>query len=180
MTISLTTPVDLLRELFTVRGAGTLLRRGAVVHTPRSYTEVDIPRVAALLASAFGRPPVDAFFTRPVARIFLDESYRGIAIVADTPLGGYLTKFAVEREAQGEGIGRDVWNKMVADYPTVFWRARPHNPIVAWYERECDGLCRFPDWHVFWRGLPADKVPDAIAHALAQPVDIPTAAAIAE
>jgi acetylglutamate kinase len=93
----------------------------------------------------------------------------------DTPLGGYLSKFAVDREAQGEGMGRDLWEFFTDDYPTVFWRARPDNPIGAWYAKLCDGLMRFADWHVFWKGLPAERVPAAIEYALAQPVDIPQA-----
>jgi acetylglutamate kinase len=181
LTVTFTSPIDLLRELFTTRGAGTLLRRGAVVEVRRGFAEVDQPRLARLLESAFGRPPVDAFFTRPVTHIFLEDAYRGAAIVARTPeLGGYLTKFAVEREAQGEGIGRDLWEKMIAEYPTVFWRARPQNPIGAWYEKQCDGLCRFPEWHVYWRGLAPEKIPAAIQHALAAPVDILAPAAVPE
>ena len=56
--------------------------------------------------------------------------------------------------------------------PSVFWRARPTNPIVGWYTNVCDGLARRPDWHVFWKGLAAERIPNAIAYALAQPVDM--------
>jgi hypothetical protein len=178
--ITITSPIDLLRELFTARGAGTMVRRGAVVQRKRGIDEVDRGRLAGLIENAFGRPPVDAFFTRPVADIFLEENYRGAAILADTPLGGYLTKFVVEREAQGEGIGRDLWDDMLARHPVVFWRARPQNPIGAWYEKQADGLVRLPDWHVYWRGLAADQIPAAIQLALAAPVDIPAQAAVAE
>jgi acetylglutamate kinase len=94
-------------------------------------------------------------------------------VLRATALGPYLTKFAVDREAQGEGIGRDLWQRMVADHPTVFWRARPDNPISAWYVTECSGMARFPEWHVFWKGLEPAHIADAIAYALAQPIDIP-------
>ena len=59
-----------------------------------------------------------------------------------------------------------------AEFPTVFWRARATNPIGAWYTKLCDGLMRFPAWHVFWRGLAIEQVPAAVAFALAAPVDI--------
>jgi acetylglutamate kinase len=173
LTISVTAPLDLLRELFTVKGAGTMLRRGAVIERRGGLTELDRARLTALIASSFGRPPVDAFFERPVSRVYLEEAYRGAAVMIDTPLGAYLTKFAVEREAQGEGMGRDLWASMIADYPTVFWRARAENPIGAWYAKQCDGMMRFADWHVFWRGLPPERIPHTIAYALAAPVDIP-------
>jgi acetylglutamate kinase len=171
--VAITSPLNLFRELFTVKGAGTLLRRGAELHTHASLAEIDRDRLRALLASAFGQPPVDEFFSRPVARVYLEEGYRGVAVVADTPLGSYLTKFAVEREAQGEGMGRDLWERLVAEHPTVFWRARTENPIVAWYEQKCDGMMRFAGWNVYWKGLDAQRVPAATEYALAQPIDIP-------
>ncbi len=178
--ITVTSPIDLLRELFSARGAGTMIRRGAVIDVRPSYAEVDRARLASLIESAFGRPPREEFFSRPVSHLFLEEAYRGAAIVTRTPLGGYLTKFAVEREAQGEGIGRDLWGRMTAEYPSVFWRARPHNPVNAWYTQQADGLSRFSDWHVFWRGLSPEQIAPAIAYSLAAPVDIPPAAGVTE
>ena len=174
--VSVTSPLDLLRELFTTKGAGTLLRRGAVIEPRAGFAEVDLGRLRALLASSFGRPPREEFFqtaARAVPRIYLEEAYRGAAILFDTPLGAYLSKFAVDREAQGEGMGRDLWERVTADHPVIFWRARSDNPIAAWYAKLCDGLARFPEWHVFWRGIRPDQIPAAIEYALAQPVDIP-------
>jgi acetylglutamate synthase len=83
----------------------------------------------------------------------------------------YLNKFAVDRQAQGEGIGGDLWSVMTRDYPTFFWRARPSNPILAWYLKNADGVARLSDWHVFWRGLTVDQIEPAIRYALAAPVD---------
>jgi acetylglutamate kinase len=129
-------------------------------------------RLGALIASSFGRAPKGELFERPVSRIYLEEGYRGAALVIDTALGGYLTKFAVDREAQGEGMGRDLWEHLIVDYPTLFWRARPDNPINTWYARQADGLHRVGGWHLFWKGLSTQRIPEAIAFALAQPVDL--------
>lgn len=172
--VALTSPLDLLRELFTVKGAGTLMRRGAVIVKRRGLGDVDRPRLAALLESSFGRTPAESFYDQPIGDVYLEEAYRGAAVMMETPLGPYLSKFAVEREAQGEGLGRDVWEALTADYPRFFWRARAQNPIGAWYTKVCDGLSRFPEWHVFWRGLPSQDIPDAIAFALAAPKDFST------
>jgi len=170
---AVTSPLNLMRELFTFKGAGTLLRRGAVITRHAGLDGLDRERIGALVASSFGRPPIDAFFERPIARVYLEESYHGAAMVIDTPLGAYLTKFVVDREAQGEGMGRDLWEALTAEHKVVFWRARPDNPIVAWYDKLCDGTMRFADWNVYWKGLPAERVFDAITYALAQPIDIP-------
>jgi acetylglutamate kinase len=172
-TVAITSPLNVLRELFTVKGAGTLLRRGARIVRREGWDGVDLARLRELLASSFGRPLLDAFFATSPGRVYLDEDYRGCAILVDTPLGAYLTKFAVSPEAQGEGIARDLWDALRADTPVVFWRARRTNPIREWYDKLCDGLVRLPDWTIYWKGLEAHAIPEAIAWAVAQPVDVP-------
>ena len=170
--VSITSPFDLLRELFTVKGAGTLLRRGAVIERHAGVSGLDGERLRSLLAKSFGRGVAPAFLDKTFSNVYLEENYRGAAILVDTPLGAYLTKFAVEREAQGEGMGRDLWARLLADHPTVFWRARRDNPIDRWYVHLCDGLTRFADWTVYWKGLAPERIPEAISFALGQPVDL--------
>jgi bifunctional N-acetylglutamate synthase/kinase len=168
LTVSVTSPLDLLRELFTVKGAGTLLRRGARVVRHDGFAGLSLDRLVALVEEAFGRPLVPDFAERPTLAIYLADDYRGAAIVTDAPLGPYLSKFAVDVGARGEGIGRDLWRAMAADYPRLFWRSRPANPITAWYRENCDGLQRISsrsgDWTVLWRGLAPSEIPDAIAY----------------
>jgi acetylglutamate kinase len=175
LVIAITSPLNLLRELFTVKGAGTLLRRGGVIERRNALEGVDRDRLRALLTSSFGRAPYETFFDRAFDRVYLEKDYRGAAIMEATPIGSYLTKFAVGREAQGEGLGRDLWDAFIADCPVVFWRARSSNPILDWYTKLSDGLFRTPEWTVFWKGLEPDRIPDAIRFALAQPVDMPPA-----
>ena len=171
MTVTVVNPLQLLRELFTVNGAGTLIRKGSRVERHDDFTGVDRPRLRALIESAFGKPLGDGALERGIERVYIEENYLGAALIAPTPVGAYLTKFAVDRQAQGEGIGGDLWSVMIRDYPSFFWRARPANPIVSWYVKNCDGVARFPDWHVFWRGFPVERIEPAIRYALSAPVD---------
>ena len=158
--VTVVNPLQLLRELFTVNGAGTLIRRGSRIDVARRLGRQSIARgCAALFASAFGGA-VRADFFAPPARAHLR---RGELLAAppsshETPVAPYLTKFAVERQAQGEGIGGELWSLVTRDFPAFFWRSRPANPITAWYVKQCDGLARFPEWHVFWRGLPVETI----------------------
>jgi bifunctional N-acetylglutamate synthase/kinase len=172
MTATVVNPLHLLRELFTVSGAGTLVRRGSRIDLYTSWERLDQVRARALFESAFGRPLRAGFFGEPVERIYLEEGFRGAAVVRETKVAPYLTKFAVDRQAQGEGIGTEMWSVLVRDVPTFFWRSRPANPITPWYAKQCDGMARFPEWHVFWRGLPVPSIQPAIEHALAAPVDL--------
>jgi acetylglutamate kinase len=171
MFVAVTSSLLLLRELFTIRGAGTLIKRGSSVLVKYGLGEIEAERLSTLLSSSFGRDLEPAFFDREIARAYIEESYRGVALVRETPLGGYLCKLAVDREAQGEGLGRDLWQLVIGDYPTLFWRTRHDNPILPFYLQECDGMARTERWHVFWKGLASERIPEAIATALEQPVD---------
>ena len=170
-TIAVTSPLDLLRELFTSTGAGTLIRLGSSITHVTDMTCVDCSRLQALIETAFGRTLVADFFTRPIHALYLADDYRGTAIITDTPAGHYLTKFAVNRQARGEGVGHDLWRALHTNCPHIFWRSRADNPLVAWYEQQCDGLIRDGAWHVFWRGLRTEDIPRAVDYARHAPID---------
>lgn len=175
VTVSVTSPLDLLRELFTVKGAGTLVRRGARVARYGAWTELDAPRLVALVEDAFGRPLVAGFRDRAFASAYVADDYRGAAIVTDTPLAPYLSKFAVTTVARGEGVGGDLWRALADDHPRLFWRSRADNPITAWYREQADGLIKRTidgrAWVVLWRGLAPDELAGAIAICEAAPPD---------
>jgi len=175
MNVAVVNPLQLLRELFTVSGAGTMIRKGSRIELHHGLGSVERGRLTALLESAFARSLVPGAMDdgglvfQQAEHIYLEEGYLGAALLADTAIAPYLGKFAVEREAQGEGIGGEIWSMLTRDFPVFFWRARPDNPICSWYAKQCDGLARFPRWHVFWRGLAPEKIPAAIDHCLALP-----------
>ncbi len=177
--VSVTSPLNLLKELFTVKGAGTLVKRGAQVERHDSYQTVQTERLKALLEQSFGKALGAEFFNEPPLAVYVDAEYRAAAII--TPGTGatvpYLSKFAVLPEAQGEGMGNDLWQAMQRDFPSLYWRTRPDNPIAAWYGSVCDGFVRRKQWHVFWRGLEPGQVPEIIADAEARPADFQPRAA---
>jgi len=79
-------------------------------------------------------------------RIYLEDGYLGAALVGQKPVAPYLSKFAVEREAQGDGIGSEIWSLLTRDYPTFFWRAQPSNPSVRGTPNSAT------DWYAFPNG----------------------------
>ena len=155
LSLSVTSPEHLARELFTHHGAGTLVRRGERVLAYASFDEVDTERMRALIASCFDRDLVpDYFANKSCHRVYLTESYRATAIITqDGDLPPYLDKFAVTRKAQGEGVGSSMWARIRADHKTLFWRARTENPINSWYFQQADGTLKSGAWTVFWYGL---------------------------
>jgi acetylglutamate synthase len=64
-----------------------------------------------------------------------------------------MDKFAVTPSAQGEGLGAALWHYVRARFPTLYWRARPNNPINPWYLRQADAHIRKDDWLVFGIGF---------------------------
>ena len=170
-TLSVTSPLSLLNELFTVKGAGTLVKLGSSIQRLTSYAELDRPRLTGLLESSFKRKLKSAFFEATPEAIYLEEDYRGAALVQPGVRGGFLTKFAVDPVAQGEGIGQDLWRAMYRDIPSLYWRARPTNAILAWYKSVCDGFTYHGEWAVFWRGYAPQELAEVVADAIDRPLD---------
>ncbi|HEX6763830.1 MAG TPA: hypothetical protein VF103_00095 [Polyangiaceae bacterium] len=169
--VSVASPLNLMKELFTVKGAGTLVKRGAPVERHEGYAALDVSRLGALVEASFGRTLSPDFFAKPPLAVLLDAEYRGAAILHPAEPAPYLSKFAVLPEAQGEGIGYDLWQMLTRDFPSFFWRTRHENPVLTWYQGVADGMARTANWTVFWRGLEPARIPDAIAEAEARPSD---------
>ncbi|MDZ4696389.1 MAG: hypothetical protein SGI86_14680 [Deltaproteobacteria bacterium] len=172
MTASVVNPLNLLRELFTINGAGTLIRKGSTVRSASSLEGIDKPRLQALIESAFKRRMLPGVLDRNYERAFIESGYRGAALLEQSPAGIYLSKFVVDRMAQGEGIGGDIWKVMTREFPSFFWRSRPDNFIVPWYVRNCSGMVRLNAWHIFWRNLTPEQIAPAIAYAEQRPRDL--------
>lgn len=171
--VSITRPSELARELFTHTGSGTLVRRGERVLRAASWDELDLPRLRTLVESAFGRRLLPDYFERTrLLRAYVSEHYRAAVLLTEEDGLPYLDKFAVLDEAQGEGLGRAVWQVMRAETPRLFWRSRRGNPVNAFYFAEADGCLKQPRWKVFWYGLDGyDAIARCVDHCDAR---IPT------
>lgn len=168
---NVTAPLALLRELFTVRGAGTLIKRGTVIARAEHYSDVDRERLRLLLETSFCRSLVSDFFEHPLTALYHEPTYRAAAIIEPSPVAPVLSKFAVDPVAQGEGMGRDIWQAFAREYPRFIWRAKTNNPICSWYTWQSDGLLRAGNWTVFWRGVEAAEVPAVVTEMLGRPED---------
>jgi len=152
--VSITRPSELAKELFTHKGSGTLVRRGEEVLTFDSWEGVDKARLRELIESSFGRQVVPDYFERTTPyRVYVSENYRAAMILTMDEGLPYLDKFAVLDEAQGEGLGRAVWQVMREQHPQLFWRSRHGNPVNPFYYAESDGCLKQERWKVFWYGL---------------------------
>ena len=152
--VSITRPSELAKELFTHKGSGTLVRRGERVLKYDSWQGIDLDRLRALIESSFGRSLVDDYFerTQPCC-VYVSENYRAAMILINEGDLPYLDKFAVLDDAQGEGLGRAVWQVMREQHPRLFWRSRHGNAVNPFYYAESDGSLKQERWKLFWYGL---------------------------
>ena len=172
--VSITRPSELAKELFTHKGSGTLVRRGERVLQATHWSELDLPRLRELIDSAFGRKLLPDYFERTkLLRAYVSENYRAAVILIEDGGRPYLDKFAVLDDAQGEGLGRAVWQQMRVETPQLFWRSRRHNSINAFYDAEADGSLKDGRWKCYWYGIEDfATIRDCVERAMARPATL--------
>jgi ribosomal protein S18 acetylase RimI-like enzyme len=164
--ISVTSPINLLEEIFTVKGAGTVFRRGSTLLSDHADSE----KLLALLEESFKRKPKEGVLA-DVTQVYFEKNYRGAALLEQHPEGLYLSKFAVGPEARGEGLAQELWDQVCKNHPAFFWRSRKGNSVNQWYDRHADGRHTDVDWTVFWRGMDAAAIPGLITFCVSRPAD---------
>jgi len=153
--VSITSVESLARELFTHRGAGTLIRQGEEIVAHDRFTEDMKPAATHLLEQSFGRTLREDYFDDlDVACILRSESNGAMAVVLRGVDGiPYLDKFAVTPEAQGAGLGAAVWQALVHRCPQLYWRSRTRNPVTPWYFEQAGASFTEGNWVAFSIGL---------------------------
>ncbi len=168
---SVASPLNLLKELFTVRGAGSIIRPGSAIHHLHRRDEIDEDALTRLIFEAFGRALREPAFLDRVRDFYIEANYRGAVLLEDHPAGKYLSKFAVGTLARGEGLGQEMWSVVKQEHDRLFWRSRVDNPFSPWYERHADGRQRAGRWLIYWRGIAIDKIPSIISYCADKPSD---------
>jgi acetylglutamate kinase len=162
--VSITTPSALVRELFTHGGAGTLIRKGERIVKGTEKPQLNSDELEKLINAAFGKDLLPDWWERlDLEAAYVSDSGRAAAIVTKPGDFFYLDKFAIDDSARGEGLARTVWDLMIGDYPSLFWRSRRDNRFNAFYIREADGFVNQGGWTIFWKGEPDfDRIAPAV------------------
>jgi acetylglutamate kinase len=153
--VSITSVDNLATELFTHRGAGTLVRKGERIIEFEAFDAETRGRARDLLETSFGRQlQADYFEQLQLGCVLASESFGAMAIVLEG-VGGipYLDKFAVTPEAQGAGLGAAVWQALIHRFPQLYWRSRAQNPVTRWYFDQADSSFTEGQWVAFSKGL---------------------------
>ncbi len=153
--VSITSVENLAKELFTHRGAGTLIRVGEDILEHTEFTPELATRATALFEQSFGRKLAEGYFENlPLECVLSSESNGAMAVVLKGVDGvPYLDKFAVTPEAQGAGLGAAVWQALIHRCPRLYWRSRTDNPITPWYFEQADASFTEDHWVAFSVGI---------------------------
>jgi acetylglutamate kinase len=153
--VSITSVDSLARELFTHRGAGTLIRKGERILEFCEFDADSRERARQLLEVSFGRRLKPGYFDGlPIECILVSESFGAMAIVLKGVDGiPYLDKYAVTPEAQGAGLGAAVWQALIKRCPRLYWRSRADNPVTQWYFEQAETSYTEKQWVAFSRGI---------------------------
>ena len=153
--VSITSAAHLTRELFTYRGAGTLVRKGESINIHKESDAKTLAKVVELVEHAFKKELRDDWYdnlNEPL--ILLSETGRAAAVITKGVNGlPYLDKFIVTSEAQGEGLGAAIWQVVRVRYPALYWRSRYTNPVTPWYFQQADSSNRSGQWVCFTIGV---------------------------
>ncbi len=168
--VSITSAKNLSRELFTHRGAGTLIRKGEKTSVYENPDDQIMQTVTEMIEAAFDKTLQKNWadtLQNPV--VLMSESKRAAALVVTGQDGiPYLDKFIVTPEGRGEGLGAAIWQCLSAHYPQLYWRSRNSNPITPWYFSKADTCERYNEWVVFTinitdKDIRANVVTDALS-----------------
>ncbi len=169
--ISVSSPLYLLQEMFTVRGRGSIIRPGSQIEHVSDIGDLDLSRLLTMIQNAFGRELKDPEQLRNATDFYIESRYRGAVILETHASGKYLSKFTVGTEARGEGVAQELWEAACETQERLFWRSRSDNPVNQWYERHASGHHREGKWTVFWKGVAPAQLPEIISYCLDRPSD---------
>ena len=136
-----------------------------------SKSDVDGDDITRLVEAAFHRTLRPGWWQElDLATAYVSETARAAALVTALDDFFYLDKFAIDDSARGEGLARTVWDQMIRDYPSIYWRSRKNNRFNAFYIKEADGIVNQGGWTIFWKG---ETDFDRIGRTVKQISDLP-------
>ncbi|GBF49181.1 putative acetylglutamate kinase [Leptospira ryugenii] len=169
--VVLTSPYTLLRELFTVKGSGTLVKKENKIYKFTQLSEVDTKKLFQLIETSFRKRISPHFLASHFDLLYLEENYQGCAWLNKTQYGYLLSKFAVNETARGAGVGRDIWDLISVEAIPLFWRSKTTNTINKWYMKVAQGIEKDEQWYYYWLGLDRKLIPNVIEHLKTMPED---------
>ncbi|MFN3604784.1 MAG: hypothetical protein ACK4UJ_08750 [Leptonema sp. (in: bacteria)] len=161
--ISITSPFMLLKELFTIKGSGTLIRKPSKIlhYTKEEVSDELFFKIRTIIEECFQKKVKDQALEN-FTEVFLDSEQKSLILLEKKEFGYYLSKFAVSIETRGKGIAQDLWDELQKyNYP-LFWKTNQKNSIKKWYEKISDGFFKLNPYFVYWKNISYRDIPKII------------------
>jgi acetylglutamate kinase len=171
---SITSPIDLPKELFSDSGKGTLVKKGHQIDTFDYVSEDYSNTIKSILENSFNGKVSNQYMNSiHDKKLFISSCKRAIILLDNHKNVPYMDKFAVTPNARGEGLGNSIWKKMIKENSKVFWRSRHGNDINGFYKQISDGFHKTDKWNIFWIGVKnSDEIIECINYADSKEVSI--------
>jgi len=168
LSVSITAATELGKELFTHKGKGTFISMGEHINHHNSLGSVVKLQLKSLLESSFKRKLKNGFFASlDFKSLLISETGQAAALITKGHNGyAYLNKFAVTSLAQGQGLGKAIWQNMLTSHPQIYWRSRIDNKINSWYFQQADCSYKKGQWIVFSCGMDLQASMDCMQQAV--------------
>lgn len=142
--IQITEPNKVLQELFTHKGAGTLVSLG--YHFSHTQPQnLDQNKAKHLIEEGFSRTLKSDYFSQieqDKALICIEKEYRGILTYINVEDFYYLDKVVVSPQYFGQGLGSLLLDELLEqlrsiskNHPSLIWRAKKDNPFLNQYAK---------------------------------------------
>ncbi|EHK50093.1 hypothetical protein TRIATDRAFT_51659 [Trichoderma atroviride IMI 206040] len=161
-------PSDLLKELFTNSGAGTLIRRGDKIQKVSSLDEFqDLNRIREILTGDYKDPntkaTVDRFMELLAANPFTayyDDSMSCLAIVlppsANRPIATLAT-LNITKSGWLSNVVENVFSAIRKDHPSLYWIVSEADENLTWFFDKSDGSFNTNGSVFFYYGCEMDS-----------------------
>ena len=158
-------PDNLERELFTHKGAGTLLRRGDKLHTAVRMSEFpDLHQLRSVLKrnreGADADVVLDRFLHQMESRPFKaywDERMEALAVVLPPVQGSSLAQLAtytITKSAWLTNLADNIFQNLKRDFPKLFWTVKQDDENLGWFFDQAEGSLNNGKGDVlFWYGI---------------------------
>ena len=143
-------PSDLVKELFTDSGAGTLIRRGDRIQRVTSLSDFeDLEKIKAAIMSAESDPDSEAVVDRFMELLkskpftaYFDDGLQCVAVVLPPEKGSSvasLTKLAITQSGWLSNVAENVFAAIRKDHPALVWVAGEDDENRTWFFEKADG-----------------------------------------
>lgn len=167
--IAIIHPDDLQTELFTISGAGTLIRRGEKVEVASSLSEIkDMNKFKDALARGqlgdeSARKTIDNYVEQLKERPFkayFDDAMSCLAIVLQPtekrPFSSWVT-LSITKSGWLTNSAENVFQAIEKENSDLVWTVSKDDDNLSWFFERCDGSFCIDDVVMFWRGFRLEK-----------------------